>query len=55
MKPIRLASIRCDRHPESLAVRYVRATQQHLCAECAAEQNPRRVNADHHREAEVHS
>ena len=37
MKPVRLASIRCDNHPEALAVRYVRATQQHLCAECAAQ------------------
>lgn len=43
MKPIRLASIRCDCHPEALVVRYVRATQQHLCAACAAEQTPRKA------------
>ena len=43
MKPIRLSSIRCDNHPDRLAVRYIRATQQHLCAECAAEQTPRKA------------
>ena len=43
MKRVRLASIRCDNHPEALAVKYIRATRQHLCAECAAEQTPRKA------------
>ena len=37
MKPIRLASIRCDRHPEALAVRYRASDQSRACAECVKE------------------